>query len=225
MFEDIDQLITDLDLKVCELIDVPARPESRAGVPKAISDGPTASILNDMSADGQIWKHQVRALEHLCAGQNVVISTGTASRKSLIFQLYSLHRLLAEPDSKVLVFYPLRALANDQLVSWQNLAESAKLGTDAVGRIYGGVDIRERERIIEHSRVVLMTPDVCQAWLMRTLGTPLVNKFIDSLALLVLDEAHVYESVFGSNAAFYCGGCSRLNDGCPNGEAMRAVSR
>ena len=62
--------------------------------------------------------------------------------------------------------------------------------------------MNEREQIIEQARVVLMTPDVCQAWLMRTLATQPVNRFLDALTLLVLDEAHVYESVFGSNAAF-----------------------
>ena len=132
----------------------------------------------------------------------MVISTGTASGKSLIFQLYALHCLLTDPDTKVLVFYPLRALTNDQLASWQRLAESAGLEPQSVGRIYGGVAMDEREQIMERSRVVLMTPDVCQAWLMRTLGSSQINQFIGSLALLVLDEAHVYESVFGSNAAF-----------------------
>ena len=149
--------------------------------------------------------HQAKALEDLCTGRNVVISTGTASGKSLIFQIYALHCLLTDPDCKILVFYPLRALINDQLVSWRELAESAGLGPEAVELIYGGVSgvsMSERESIIERSRIVLMTPDVCQAWLMRTVGNATVNRFIDSLAVLVLDEAHVYESVLGSNAAF-----------------------
>ena len=204
IFESVDQLISDLGLRVCESVDVPGQPESHAGLPKAIAEGPAAQVLSDIRPDGRIWKHQAQALRYLCEGHNVVISTGTASGKSLIFQLYALHRLLTDPDSKVLVFYPLRALTNDQLVGWRRLAELAGLQSEAVGRIYGGsgVAISEREQIIERSRVVLMTPDVCQAWLMRTLGSPQVNRFIASLDLLVLDEAHVYESVFGSNAAF-----------------------
>ena len=151
---------------------------------------------------GQVWTHQADALAHLCSRRNVVVSTGTASGKSLIFQIYALHHLLTDPDSKVLVFYPLRALTNDQLVSWRRLAETAGLDQEVVARIYGGVPMSEREQIMERSRIVLMTPDVCQAWLMRTLDNPIVSRFIDSLVLLVLDEAHVYESVFGSNAAF-----------------------
>ena len=202
MFETIDKLITDLQLRLCESVDIQARSENFARVPKAIADGPVSAMLAEAIPGGRVWKHQATALRHLCGGRNVVVSTGTASGKSLIFQLYALHRLLTDHESKVLVFYPLIALTNDQLDSWQKIAKSAGLKPDAVGRIYGGVSMSEREQILERSRVVLMTPDVCQAWLMRNLGSSSVNRFIDSLDLLVLDEAHVYESVFGSNAAF-----------------------
>ena len=176
MFELIDQLLANLNLRVCESVDVPARSESRGRVPKAIADGPAFSVLNDMIPGGQVWTHQAEALRHLCDRRNVVVSTGTASGKSLVFQIYALHNLLTNPDSKVLVFYPLRALANDQLVSWTRLAVSAGLEPEAVGRIYGGVPMNEREQIVERSRIVLMTPDVCQAWLMRTLASPAVSR-------------------------------------------------
>ena len=135
MFELIDQLLAGQSRRVCESVDVPARPESHAPVPRAIADGPAASVLNTMTG-GQVWTHQADALTHLCARRNVVVSTGTASGKSLIFQIYTLHHLLTDPDSKVLVFYPLRALTNDQLVSWLRLAETAGLNQEVVARIY-----------------------------------------------------------------------------------------
>ena len=202
MFELVDQLLTDLKLNVRERVDIPPRAECRTEVPKAITHGPASSALNAKIPSGQVWKHQAETWEHLFAGRNVVISTGTASGKSLIFQIYALHCLLTDPDCKILVFYPLRALINDQLLSWRELAKTAGLESGAVELIYGGVSMDERESIMERSRIVLMTPDVCQAWLMRTMSSPTVNRFVSSLALLVLDEAHVYESVFGSNAAF-----------------------
>lgn len=201
-FKDIDKLLAELNLNVCDVVDIPSRPEVRARVPNVIANGPVARTLHEFSPDGQIWRHQAAALRHLCAGRNTVVSTGTASGKSLVFQLYALHRLLTDPTCKVLVFYPLRALTNDQSLSWQRLAESAGLEPETVGRIYGGVPQGEREQILERARIVLMTPDVCQAWLMRFVGNEKVNQFIESLTLLILDEAHVYESVFGSNTAF-----------------------
>jgi len=202
MFEFIDRIIADLDLNVCETVDLPARRQSRALTPEAFSTGPASRILPHISEDGKLWKHQSLALKQLHTGKNVVVSTGTASGKSLIFQFYALHRLLTEPDCKVLVFYPLRALASDQLVKWRQIAGWAGLRPKDVARIDGSVAMNEREHLIEQARVVLMTPDVCQAWFMRTLASQPVNRFLDSLSLLVLDEAHVYESVFGSNAAF-----------------------
>ena len=75
--------------------------------------------------------------------------------------------------------------------------QAAGLRPEDVDLIYGGVPMERREQILERARVVLMTPDVCQAWFMRTIGTPQVSRFLDDLTLLVLDEAHVYESVFG----------------------------
>lgn len=201
MFQFIDQLLSDLELSVCDAVEIPMRPESHSDTPRSIADGPASGLLKERTPGGRIWTHQAEALEKLCRGENVVISTGTASGKSLIFQIYALHCLLTDPESRVLVFYPLRALINDQLVGWQDLARAAHLEADSVRLIYGGVSMSEREAILERSRIVLMTPDVCQAWLMRTMSNPTVNKFIESLALLVLDEAHVYESVLGSNAA------------------------
>ena len=129
-------------------------------------------------------------------------STGTASGKSLIFQLYALHLLLTEPGSRALVFYPLRALTADQLASWRRIVATLGMQPHEVDIIYGGIPAERREQILERARIVLMTPDVCQAWFMRTLDNAAVRRFLDALALLVLDEAHVYEYVFGSNAAF-----------------------
>ncbi len=202
MLDAIDRVITDLGFNILDAVEVPERAETRAPVPKRIADGPAYPVISKTIPGGQVWKHQAQALRDLSGGGNVVVSTGTASGKSLIFQTYALHLLLTDPGSKVLVFYPLRALTNDQLISWQRLAETAGLGQDAIGLIYGGVPVSEREQVIESSRIVLMTPDVCQAWLMRTLGSETVNRFIDDLSLLILDEAHVYESVLGSNTAF-----------------------
>jgi DEAD/DEAH box helicase domain-containing protein len=60
----------------------------------------------------------------------------------------------------------------------------------------------ERLKAIRSARIVAMTPDVCQAWLMRNVSMPDVRRFLAGLRLLVLDEAHVLEAVFGSHVAF-----------------------
>ena len=198
----IDRLISSLDLTVCDSVEIPRRRERRRPVPTAFTKGRLARIITDFNPDGKLWKHQTLALQRLLTGNNVVVSTGTASGKSLIFQLYAMHQLRADSDSKVLVFYPQRALASDQIDSWGNIAKKVGLAKKTVGHIDSDVkSYKERDAILERSRVVLMTPDVCQAWFMSAVGSPSHRRFLDALTLLVIDEAHAYESVLGSNAA------------------------
>ena len=203
VFDTIERLVSNLNLNVCDRILLSARSERRSPVPNSISNGPAANVSTSITADGTLWSHQVLALEHLCNGDNVVVATGTASGKSLIFQLYALHLLLTNPESRVLVFYPLRALTADQLVSWRRVAAIVGLPEGIVDLIYGGVSRERREQILNQARVVLMTPDVCQAWFMRNLSNREVSNFLAALKLVILDEAHVYESVFGSNFGFF----------------------
>ena len=202
MFDQIQQMLDDLGFAVCDSLDIPARSVEYERLPKSMIGGPASEALKAIVPSAQVWSHQARALRELSAGKNVVISTGTASGKSLIFQLYSMHRLLSGMNSRVLVFYPLRALTSDQLGSWKEIAKTAGLGRNAVDLIFGGVPEQEREQKLKNSRVVLMTPDVCQSWLMRRLDSEVVRSFLADVALMVIDEAHVYESVFGSNSAY-----------------------
>ena len=99
MFEVIETLISDLDLEVCDSISVPARRTSRARLPDSFTSGPAGKVPLRLfpRVKGRLYKHQSQALRHLSAGRNVVISTGTASGKSLAFQLHAMNRLLENP--------------------------------------------------------------------------------------------------------------------------------
>ena len=151
---------------------------------------------------GALWHHQALALESLGEGDNVVVSTGTASGKSLVFHSFAFHTCLMDSESRAIVFYPLKALAADQIRGWQEMAEGLGLPKHVIGRIDGSVPVPEREQVLIDARVVVMTPDVCHAWLMSRLSLPVVRDFLRSLSLLVMDEAHTLEGVFGSNFAF-----------------------
>ena len=202
MFAYISQLIDDLNLKVSDSVEIAERSERRGSAPSVISAGPAAPVLNQMGSGDSLWQHQSEALRQLSTGENVVISTGTASGKSLIFQIFAVHRLLTEPESKVLAFYPLRALTSDQHASWLRVARWAGLSESEIVKIDGSVALKSRRGLLERGRVVLMTPDVCHAWLMRTAASASSSAFLRALRILILDEAHVYESVFGSNVSF-----------------------
>ena len=149
-----------------------------------------------------VWAHQGKALDTLDQGQNVVIATPTASGKTLVFMVYIFHVTEADPRARALVFYPAKALANDQLLRWKEAAALAGVDPEGIQQITGDTPIRQREQLLDRCTVALVTPDVVHAWLIRTANGPAQRRFLADLRVAVTDEAHVYEDVLGSNAAF-----------------------
>ena len=203
MVKAIRETIRDGDAPVIEWFTLPSRSARYAPVPEDLADSPVGGYLAQRVGDHPgLWYHQSIALAHLTAGRNVVVSTGTASGKSLIFQISAFHRLLSDPDARILVFYPLKALAADQLRGWREMAVALGLDPESVGRVDGSVPMELRQGILERSRVVIMTPDVCHAWVMCQLGETSIRRFLRSIRMMILDETHTLDGVFGSNFAF-----------------------
>ena len=186
---------------VVEAFELGARPAQYSAIPAFLNQSRVGGHLEQQRS--RLWSHQARALDALGSGENIVLSTGTASGKSLVFQAFSLHQVLRDPSRRVIVFYPLKALAADQVQRWREIANSLNLPDDSIGRIDGSVPPPDRDRILQTARVLVMTPDVCHAWLMSRLSMPLVKTFVEALAVVVLDEAHTFDGVFGSNFAFF----------------------
>lgn len=200
MYETLRKLLSGTEFSVLESFEIPSRPAIYAEIPPFLFDSQIGPYL--ASSEFRLWAHQAHALDMLGRDDNVVISTGTASGKSLVFRALALHKTLCDPSSRTLVFYPLKALAADQIRGWQEMAHALGLSEDTIGRIDGSVPFNERDDILRHARIVVMTPDVCHAWLMSRLATPAIKSFVRELSTLVMDEAHTLEGVFGSNFAF-----------------------
>jgi len=190
------------DLTVIDRISLPARPEVREPIPSEYLVGGVGNWLRTPTFAAGLWAHQSIALRHFTAGNNVVISTGTASGKSLVFQAAALKMLDERPQASTLVFYPLKALVADQLVSWREAISAAGHNPEAVQRLDGDVLPDERQALMDSARIILATPDIIHAWLMSNLAKPTHRRFLSRLALVVIDEAHVFDSVFGSNFAY-----------------------
>jgi DEAD/DEAH box helicase domain-containing protein len=176
---------------------IPARAARYAPIPAALHPALRAAL--DAKYGSGLYEHQSGALEAVLGGRDVCLSTATASGKSLMFIAFACHVLLKEPSSRVLALYPSRALIQDQITKWQEWAE--QFG-HSVAYLDGGVPVAFRLDILRRSRVVLMTPDVAQAWLLGSVAERDVRTFRSQLRLLVLDEAHVYDGVFGTNMAY-----------------------
>ena len=141
------------------------------------------------------WAHQAEAADLAHAGRHVVVATGTASGKSLAYQLPGLSRLLADPRATVLYLSPTKALAADQLRS------VAGLSLDGVrpATFDGDTPHDEREWVRQFSRFVLTNPDMLHRTLLP--GHARWGTFLRRLAYVVVDECHAYRGVFGSHVA------------------------
>ncbi|MEU5786115.1 DEAD/DEAH box helicase [Micromonospora purpureochromogenes] len=172
---------------------VPARPGEPAPWPQwAPEDLRAAFARRGVVAP---WRHQAEAAELAYAGQHVVVATGTASGKSLAYQLPALATLLADPRATVLYLAPTKALAADQLRA------VAGLELDGVRpATYDGDTPRaEREWIRRHSRFVLTNPDMLHHGILP--GHAHWSGFLRRLTYVVIDECHTYRGVFGSHVA------------------------
>ena len=134
MYETIRELLNETEFSVMESFEIAGKPARYSEIPRFLFDSEMGSYLRNEFGSG-LWTHQAEALEALGDGQNVVVSTGTASGKSLIFRALALHKVMSCPDSRVIVFYPLRALVEDQLRGWREMARVLGLDPEIIGRI------------------------------------------------------------------------------------------
>jgi DEAD/DEAH box helicase domain-containing protein len=142
-----------------------------------------------------LYRHQVEAWEAARRGENVIVTTGTASGKSLAFNLPVLDAIAREPKTRALYLYPTKALAQDQA---RVLAELRLKGLKPA--IYDGDTPPEaRWQVRKWSNLVLTNPDMLHVGVL-----PHHDRWGDvlhNLRFVVVDEAHVYRGVFGSHVA------------------------
>jgi DEAD/DEAH box helicase domain-containing protein len=142
-----------------------------------------------------LYRHQAEAWEAARGGENVVVTTGTASGKSLAFNLPVLDAIAREPKTRALYLYPTKALAQDQA---RALADLRLKGLKPA--IYDGDTPAERRwQIRKWSNVILTNPDMLHVGVL-----PHHDRWGDvlhNLRFVIVDEAHVYRGVFGSHVA------------------------
>jgi DEAD/DEAH box helicase domain-containing protein len=142
-----------------------------------------------------LYAHQAESYTAARAEGNVIVTTGTASGKTLAFNLPVLDTLVADRHARALYLYPTKALAQDQA---RSLGE---LGVGAVrAAIYDGDTPTERRRQIRGwANLVLTNPDMLHIGVLPR--HDLWGDFLHNLQFVVVDEAHVYRGVFGSHVA------------------------
>jgi DEAD/DEAH box helicase domain-containing protein len=146
---------------------------------------------------GALYSHQAQAVEAARAGDNVILTTGTASGKSLAFLLPLLERLLTDPGATALLLYPTKALCQDQFARVQSALTSVGLTDVLAGVLDGDTPAPERRRLRDRGRVILTNPDLLHAGILPQ--HPRWAHYFARLSLVVLDEIHVYAGIFGAN--------------------------
>ncbi|WP_328645224.1 DEAD/DEAH box helicase [Amycolatopsis sp. NBC_00348] len=141
------------------------------------------------------WAHQAEAASHAYEGRHVVISTGTASGKSLAYQLPVLSRLAAGEKTTALYLSPTKALGADQLRSVSSLDVP---GVRAAA-FDGDTPMVERDWVRAHANWVFTNPDMLHRGILSAHGR--WAPFFRRLGCVVVDECHSYRGVFGSHVA------------------------
>ncbi|MEM4525424.1 MAG: DEAD/DEAH box helicase [Methanothermobacter sp.] len=144
------------------------------------------------------YYHQAKVLEHIRQGMNVIITTPTASGKTLAFNLPIMEKLTHDKDATALYIYPTKALSNDQLKVLKEL--ESELGLKLNPNVYDGDTPKDKRPWIRaNSRIIITNPYQLHRilpWHRQW------RRFYKNLKFIVVDEAHQYRGVFGSNVAF-----------------------
>jgi DEAD/DEAH box helicase domain-containing protein len=159
-------------------------------------------ILRKTLADkgiSRLYRHQVEALERIRRGEQVIVSTPTASGKSLIYVLASLRNLCQDPESKALYLFPIKALEQDQGKILEGWASAAPPGVRTLSAIYDGdTPVAQRKKIRQFPPPILISnPDMLHMGILSYHEQ--WKDFFKNLKLVVIDEAHVYKGILGSH--------------------------
>lgn len=174
---------------VRELPAVAPRLEPFPDLPEVLADR-----LGMLGIEG-LYPHQRRALDLVRDGRNVVVSTGTASGKTLVYNLAFAAEALADPKRTALYLFPAKALARDQLRQVRDLRLP-----QLKAAVYDGDTPRaERPLIRRNANLVMSNPDMLHASVLPDHAR--WADFFLRLSLVVVDEAHVARGVFGSHIA------------------------
>jgi len=144
-----------------------------------------------------LYSHQLEAWTHARTGENVTLSTGTASGKTLSYNLPVFASLLHDPNARALYLFPTKALAQDQLSNLQSLVSNLESLTSTI--YDGDTPSSARAAIRKKARIVLSNPDMLHTGILPHHTHWL--EFFSNLRFVIIDETHTYRGVFGSHVA------------------------
>jgi DEAD/DEAH box helicase domain-containing protein len=184
----------------------PARPAVYSSFPPSLHP----MLVKALARRGihQLYTHQLESWQKTEAGQNVVVVTGTASGKTLCYNLPVLNDALKNEDSTALYLFPTKALTQDQKEGLTALVDDLSRTANGEGQpavripaaIYDGdTPTSQRSGIRENARFLMTNPDMLHMGILP--HHTLWNRFLRNLRFVIIDEVHIYRGVFGSHIA------------------------
>jgi DEAD/DEAH box helicase domain-containing protein len=190
------------------LIERPEKAAQFADIPKAL--GPELRrVLKERGID-KLYSHQQQAVELYLAQQDFVVTTPTASGKTLCYLLPILHSKLKNPNGKHLFMFPTKALAQDQLAAYRGYADALGMSWN-VNTFDGDTPEEERRAVRKAGDFILTNPDMLHSGIMPHHSRSGSHSF-ENLETIVIDEMHTYIGVFGSHVANVLRRLNRLLD-------------
>lgn len=197
-FLDLLSLRKGYDGQIAHIRDLPGRQAAYGDLAGDALDPRIRAALADVGIQ-RLYSHQVQAIEHVLDGRSVVIVTGTASGKTLCYNVPVVNAVANDPLSTALFVYPTKALAQDQLRAVNRLAEADPTIKLLAGAYDGDTPQNERRKLRDRGSVILTNPDMLHQGILPQ--HPRWNRFFSNLRYVVLDEVHSYRGVFGSHLA------------------------
>jgi len=206
--------------QIVRVEDLPEREAEYGSLPEGVIDLAVLDALCTMGI-GSLYCHQAEAIGHVMAGRNVVVVTGTASGKTLCYNVPVVDAVVKDPLATALFIYPTKALAQDQLRAINKFCEASAdaAGTQVdenppgdqrsrfpqhgghisflAGTYNGDTPQNERKRLRDRGAVILTNPDMLHQGILPRHSH--WNRVFSNLRFVVLDEVHSYRGVFGSH--------------------------
>ncbi|MGA2504353.1 MAG: DEAD/DEAH box helicase [Anaerolineales bacterium] len=162
-----------------------------ADLPPVLADALSAHGINSL------YSHQLLAWDSARRGENIVLATGTASGKTLGYNLPVLAALLNDQDTRALYLFPTKALAQDQLTALESFQSSIDTLRSAI--YDGDTPASHRSAIRKNANIIFSNPDMLHTGVLPHHTN--WGYFFRNLRFVIVDEMHTYRGVFGSHVA------------------------
>lgn len=179
--------------------EIPAREAKLSPFPGRMSPE-LAAYLHEQGID-QLYCHQAEMFDRVLDGENVVITTSTASGKTLSFLLPIVQEILENPLTRAIFIYPTKALASDQYRAILPVLEYFGGARISAGVYDGDTPVSERSRIRKSANIILTNPEMLNGSFLPNHSKYGFDFIFSNLKYVVMDELHTYRGVFGSHVA------------------------